>query len=113
MSANSFAHLEDAQPVPGAGPEGDSEGVEAGDRGRRRVRVRDVDEDHLGEGLRRGLGGLCGARHAELQIIKTDDEATYDAVMALLLGHKLTPSSFPVVLCCCCLRTRTLVFTRL
>lgn len=53
-----FPHLEDAHPVPGAGLEAGGEGVAAGDGGRRRVRVRDVDEHHLGEGARLVRGAL-------------------------------------------------------
>lgn len=69
MKASLFPHLKDAHPVPGVGLEGSSEGVAAGDGGCGWVRVRDVDEHHLGEGARWGVGGcsLCRALHAEFK----------------------------------------------
>lgn len=70
MTASLFPHLKDAHPVAGGGLEGSSEGVAAGDGGCGWVCVRDVDEHHLGEGARCGVGGCsspCRALHAEFK----------------------------------------------
>lgn len=74
---NLWPHLEDPHPVFVAGLECGGDGVAAGQAGGWRVRVRDVDEDHLGEDEIGGLGGLCTVVHAELESIKSDDGTTF------------------------------------
>lgn len=58
-------HLEDPHPVAGLRLQGGGEAVAAGDGRGARVGLRDVDEQHLGEGVRGGVGGRR-AVHADL-----------------------------------------------
>lgn len=59
-------HLKDPHPVAGLRLQGGAEGVAAGDGGCGRVGLRDVSEQHLGEGVCRRVGGRYGALHFDL-----------------------------------------------
>jgi len=70
-------HLKHAHPVPGARLE--SGGVAAGDRGERRVGVRGVGEQHLGEDACCGHRRLFVALHAATgKYVNTEDETECD-----------------------------------
>lgn len=72
-------HLKDAHPVAGLRLQGGGEGVSTGDRGCGRVGLRDVDEQHLGEGACRGVGGRDGTLHADLGSVSVNSALRADS----------------------------------